>query len=170
MINPDAAIFPNNVVITLAEKAAELDEEIVVLKRPLRASDPNVAVGIFASQWSPDESSYEIGQNATLGGGARHEATISQYLISIQALVKDMDEIRGLNKHSVLAKMVRDMLLRDPHTGVALTMLSVTDESGQHTERVQRRKVRTQRYISNEISGSWLYLATLEFLIETETN
>ena len=170
MINPDAAVFPNNVVLVLDQHFKTLDEEVHVEKRPLRGTDPNVCVGIFASQWVPDEDSHEM-SGAVLGGGgmaAWQEPTLQEYIISVQALVKDMDEIRGLSKHSVLAKMCRDMLLRNPTVGVALTSLSVTDSSGV-TERLKRRRVRTQRYVSNEITGTWLYLATIEFMIETET-
>lgn len=168
MIDPDSpAVFPNNVVLVLSEKANLIDHpETKVFRRSLRASDPRQSIGIFASQWIPNDDSFEMG-GGTLGG-YRQETTLQQYLISVQAMVLDMEETRGLIKHSILAKMVRDMLLRDPSTGVALAALSVTDAYGL-IERTKRRWVRTQRYVSNEISGEWVYLATLEFLIETET-
>lgn len=168
MIDPDSpVVFPNNVVLVLADKAKLIDPpETEVFRRALRPSDPRQCIGIFASQWIPNEDSFEMG-GGTLGG-YRQETTLQQYLISIQAMVLDMDEVRGLTKHSILAKMTRDMLLRDPSVGVALAALSVTDAYGL-IERTKRRWVRTQRYVSNEISGEWVYLATIEFLIETET-
>ena len=97
----------------------------------------------------------------------RHEPTLQQYLITVQAFVKDMDEERGLATHSVLSKMIRSMLYRDDPLRVALGSLSVTTDNS--IERTQRWGIRQQRYFSNELSGSWLYLSTLEFWLETET-
>lgn len=172
MIDANALIWPNNAVAAIAEQAEKLDEEVHVFRRPLRESDPNVSLGVFASEWIPDPQSFEMGQR-TLGQDVQAQVfhsgpTLQQYRIFIQAFVKDMDEYRGLSKHSVFAKMVRDMLVRDPETIVALRGLSVVGTDGL-TERSQRRWIANQRYISNEISGSWLYLATIEFMIETET-
>lgn len=165
------ATFPNNIVKVIADATEALNtpgdpDGIYVTKRPLRSSDPKLSAGVFASQWMPNEDSYEMG-NAL--GGYRQDATLNQYIISLQALVMDMDELQGLARHSVFAKTLRDMLLRNPTVGVALSTLSTTGTDGL-TERVGRRWVRTQRYISNEISGSFIYLATLEFTIETETS
>lgn len=165
--------FPNNVVKVIADELVKLNGDppdpngISVFRRPLRQGDPKLSAGIFASLWLPNEQSYEIG-GATLGG-MRQEATLNQYVISIQTLVMDADETRGLAVSAAFAKTVRDMLLRNPHVGVALSSLSVTDANGL-TERVHRRSIRTQRYISNEVQGSWTYLASLELTIETETS
>jgi hypothetical protein len=111
----------------------------------------------------PDESSFEM-RGAPLG---RHEPTLQQYLITVQGFVKDMDEERGLDVHAVLSKRLRAMLYRDDPLRVGLLALSVVMNGS--TERAKRFGVRTQRYVSNEINGSWLYLSTLEFWLETET-
>lgn len=163
--------FPNNVVKMvhdfIVERGGSSDPEgLHVFMRPLRKTDPKLSVGVFASLWFPDEQSYEIG-GATLGG-MRQEPTLQQYVMSIQGLVVDGDEERGLAKSSAMAKMLRDMFLRDPHVGVALSGLSIVGADGL-TERVKRRWIRTQRYISNEVQGSWTYLSSLELTIETET-
>lgn len=163
MIVEDQNVFPNNVVEIVTIRTKLLDTDLWVTKRPLRESDPNQSVGIFAAQWLPEENSYEM-VAAPVG---RHEPTLQQYFITVQAFVKDMDEERGLATHSVLSKMIRSMLYRDDPLRVALGSLSVTTDNS--IERTQRWGIRQQRYFSNELSGSWLYLSTLEFWLETET-
>lgn len=171
--------FPYNIVDTIAQRVQEWnptpppgepyvpdEEHVEVFRRPLRQGDPRLAVGVYASSWAPNEQSYESG-GATLGG-YRHEPTLNQYTVTVQSLVLDHDEMRGLARSSVVAKRLRDTLLRDPVLGVRLTQLSVTDENGL-TERSQRRWIRTQRFISTEVQGSFTYLAALELTIETET-
>ena len=163
MIVEDQNVFPNNVVELVTARTRLLDTDMFVTKRPLRESDPNQSVGVFAAQWLPEEDSYEM-VAAPVG---RHEPTLQQYIITVQAFVKDMDEERGLATHSVLSKMIRSMLYRDDPLRVALGSLSVTTDNS--IERTQRWGIRQQRYFSNELSGSWLYLSTLEFWLETET-
>lgn len=163
-ITEDTVVFPNNIVDLAAARFATIDPDLYVVRRPLRNSDPNQSIGVSAAQWLPQEDSYEM-----LGGPVgRHEPSLQQYLVTVQAFVKDMDEERGLAVHSVLSKMIRSMLYRDEPLRVGLSALSVSMNGS--TERAQRWGIRQQRYFSNEISGSWLYLSTLEFWLETETN
>jgi len=164
LISDATVVFPNNVVNLVATRMALLDSDLLVVKRPLRPTDTIQAIGIFAAQWSPDENSYEMDSSPV----GRSEPTISRYNVSIQALIKDADEERGLATHSVLSKMVRSVLYRDEPLRVGLTLLSATLNSS--TERTKRWGIATQRYYSNEISGSWLYLSTLDFWLETETS
>jgi hypothetical protein len=112
----------------------------------------------------PDDDSFEM---RGLPSGI-HEPSLSSYLIGIQAFVKDGDEERGAAVHGTLSKLVRTMLVNDATLRVGLRSLSVTTSG--ITERTQRFGVRTQRYLSNELSGSWLYLSTIEFWLETETS
>lgn len=163
MINAATPVFPANVVDLISARAAFLDADLFIARRPLRESDPVQAVGIFGSQWYPDEESYEM-RGAPAG---RHEPTLQNYMIGVQAFVKDMDEERGLAAHSVLSKMIRAMLYRDEPLRVGLAALSVTMSGS--TERAKRWGIRSQRFVSNELQGSWLYLSTLEFWLETET-
>lgn len=163
MIISDTSVFPSNIVQLVKTRAKLLDNDLYVVGRPLRESDPVQSVGVFGIQWVPEESSYEM-LGAPVG---RHEPTVQRYIITVQAFVKDTDEERGLDVHAILSKKLRAMLYRDDPLRVGLLALSV-DMNGS-TERTKRFGVRSQRYVSNEISGSWLYLSTLEFWLETET-
>ena len=163
MITNETEVFPNNAISLIKTRVQLLDKDLFVAGRPLRSSDPNQSVGVFGAQWLPNEDSYEM-----LGGPeGRHEPTLQNYLVTVQAFVKDADEERGLATHGVLSKMIRAMLYRDDPLRVALRSLSV--QMSGSTERLTRFGVRQQRYFTNEISGSWLYLSNLEFWIETET-
>jgi len=164
VITDTTSVFPSNAIGVLKQKTQNLDPDLFVIGRPLRESDPVQSVGIFGTQWIPDDPrSLEI-MGLPVG---RHVPTLQSYLITIQAFVKDMDEERGLTVHSVLSKKLRSMLYRDDSVRVGLLALSVTMNGS--TERTKRFGLRTQRFVSNELSGSWLYLSTLEFWLETET-
>lgn len=167
MISAETPVFPNNVVELIAARSSLLDDDLIVVKRPLRRSDPVQSVGVFGAQWLPNDNSYEMRG----GPEGRSEPSLSTYMISVQAFVKDMQEERGLYAHSVLSKMIRSMLYRDEPLRVALGSLSVTSGVGPSasTESTKRWGIRQQRYFSNELEGSWLYLSTLEFWLETET-
>jgi hypothetical protein len=159
----DGPVFPSNAIDLTKTRAALIDPDLFVTGRPLRESDPVQSVGVFGTRWLPDEESYEM-KGAPAG---RHEPTLQSYLITVQGFVKDMDEERGLIVHSILSKKLRAMLYRDDPLRVGLLALSV-NMSGS-TERATRFGVRTQQFVSNELNGSWLYLSTLEYWLETET-
>jgi hypothetical protein len=164
MISTNTTFFPYNAVNVMATRFATIDSDLVILKRPLRASDPVQTIGVSAAQWLPDEESFEMrGLPAAI-----HEPTLSSYLITIQVFVKDTDEERGAAVHATLAKHVRTMLYRDTALIVGLRQLSATVSGS--TESTGRFGIRTQRYLSNELSGSWLYLSNIEFWLETETS
>lgn len=163
MISDVTPVFPNNAVLLIKQRAQVLDSDLFVVGRPLRETDNIQSIGVFGNQWNPDEDSFEM-RGVPSG---RHEPTISSYLITVQAFVKDMDEERGLATHSVLSKMVRSMLYRDNTLRVGLLALSVVMNGS--TERTKRFGVLRQNYVSNELRGSWLYLSTLEYWLETET-
>jgi hypothetical protein len=78
-----------------------------------------------------------------------------------------MDQVRGLARHSVLSGRLRALLYRDAPLRVGLTALSVVDFGA--TETVQGWGVNTQRYMANEVEGSFIYLSNLELFLETET-
>ncbi len=162
VFQPDDSCFPNNAVLAIRDTMQGIDEALFVTTRQLRPSDPNEALGVFAMQWNPNEDSYEL-RGTEFGA----EPTVQRYNIGVQCAVKDMDEERGLNRHAAFAKTVRAMLYRDPDLAVSLRSLTVSLLG--ETERTMRYGIRTQRYMSTEIEGTWLYLATLEFWLETET-
>ena len=161
MIVADEPIFPNNVVSLCKTAFAGIDSSVLVLGRPLRATDPNHSIGVFGQMWTPDEESIEI------NGFQPGVPTLQQYLLGVQVLVKHGDEEVGSAIHSVLSARVRGVLYRNVAFRNTLGGLNATDSGV--TESMRRWGVRTQRYLSNEISGEWLYLSTLEFWIETET-
>lgn len=162
MIVSNDAMFPNNAVQIVAARSALLDPDLTVLKRPLRNTDPNQSIGVFGSLWVPQDDSKEM-----LGQARASQPTLSQYRVVVQSFVKDMDEVRGLNVHGVLARMIRSMIYNDAALRVALS--SLTSTLNGVTEASQRWGISQQRFFSNELSGEWLYLSILEFWLETET-
>lgn len=164
MITSTVSVFPNNIVDSLYSAISDLDSDLRGYKRPLRASDPAQSFGIFGQQWQPNNDSFEM-RGAYSPGPT--EPTLGKYLVAIQAFVKDTDEERGLATHSVLSKMIRDMLYRDADLRVELAALTVATTLS--AERTQRFGISAQRYFSNEIAGDFLYLSTIEFWLETET-
>lgn len=162
MLTADSTQFPYNAVNLMVPRFQTIDSELFICKRPLRESDPVQAIGIFAEQWIPNEDSREM-----RGPSKAEEPTLSTYHISIQCFVKDMDEERGAAVHSTLSKRVRVMLYRDDTLRIGLHLLTAT--VGSSTERTKRYGIRTQRYLSNELQGSWLFLSQIEAWLETET-
>lgn len=162
MVAADDSIFPNNIVSMIALRATLIDDQLEVFKRPLRASDPNQSIGVTAALWTPNEQSQEM-----LGQTFAVQPTLSRYVVNIQGFIRDMDEERGLNVHTVLSRMIRSMLYTDNALRVALSQLSSV--LGTTTERSQRWGISQQRFFANEIKGEWLYLSILEFWLETET-
>lgn len=163
MINAAQPVFPNNAVACIKTGIQAIDSDLRIFGRPLRESDPAQSVGVFGQQWHPNEQSYEM-----VGGPqGPSEPTLASYQIAVQALIKDLDEERGLNSHSVLSKLIRATLYRNTSLMLALRALTVTMNGS--TERTQRYGVRNVKYLSNELNGNFLYLSTLEFFLETET-
>lgn len=162
MIEPDPAVFPNCTMELLALKFAEIDSDIAVFRRPLRASDANQCIGIFPSVWMPDERSQEMGR--TNPG----EPTVQRYHLTVQAFVKHMDEAEGSSCHSVLSGRIRSMLYRDAALRLGLTSLSFASDGV--TERIMRWGITSQRFLSNEVQAAFLYLSTLEIWFETTSS
>lgn len=173
MIEASTVLFPHNVVEILELGLKKLDpvpdpydggQYLEVIKRPLRATDPAQSVGVFSQMWNPEQDSYEM-----MGGGSPspQHPTLQTYTYGIQSFIKDGDEERGLATHSTLETMVRRMLYTYEPLKVALAALKVEWNDGS-VEQLKRWGVRTARYFSNEIDGTNLFLATLEFWVETE--
>jgi hypothetical protein len=168
MITGDEVAFPNNCVSLLAGRFKQLwvdpvlDEEATAIHlRPLTREDRSESIGIYPALWTPVEDSYEF------LGRSPAEATLNRYLVMIQNYIKDGDRERGAAKHSVFATRTRNVLYRDAALRIAFPQLVVTDLGV--TERVKRWGVQQQRFFSNELAGTWVYLSNLEFFIETET-
>lgn len=162
MIAADATVFPTCIIETLVPRVREIDVDLEVLRRPLRSSDANQCVGIFPAIWSPDERSQEMGR---VNPG---EPTIQRYHLTIQAFVKNGDEVDGSSCHSVLSGRIRSMLYRDATLRLGLSSLIYTSDGV--TERLMRWGITSQRFLSNEVQASFLYLSTLEIWFETTSS
>lgn len=163
MIVETDPVFPNNVVDLIYTRAASIDVDLERFRRPLRPEDPQQSFGVYAALWTPNEDSIEM-----RGGINASEPTLNRYTVMVQAFVKDGDEERGLATHSVLSSRVRSMLYRDNPLQVGFGALDWTDPVTQVREKSRRWGIRNQRYMSNEITGSWLHLSSIEFWLETE--
>ena len=161
MIDPQIeAVFPNNVVVLLAEAFTAVDEDAVVFTRPLRPSDPSYSIGVYGALWTPNDDSYEM------RGSEPPEPTIGEYQIGIQTMIKDGDTERALATGSIFSKRVRTMLYRNNPLRVALGSLYVQDAG--FTERMKRQRIRTQRFMSNDVEGQFVFISVLDYSIETE--
>lgn len=161
MIDPELEpVFPFNFVRCLAIVLPGIDPDVTVHKRPLRPTDPNYAIGVYGTLWSPNEESLEMGHKAPA------EPTLNQYQVGVQTLIKDGDTERGLAVSSILANRVRTVLYRNEPLRLALGSLYVED--GDFRESMRRWGVRSQRYMSNDIEGTFVTISVLDLWIETE--
>lgn len=161
MIDPTAeAVFPGNVIECIAIVLPGIDPDTVVHKRPLRSTDPSYSIGVYPTLWSPNEESYEIRSKAP------QEATLNNYSIGIQTLIKDSDTERGLAVGSIFANRIRSVLYRNEPLRLALGSLYVED--GTSRESMRRWNFRSQRYMSNDIEGKFIFISVLDYWIETE--
>ena len=162
MIETNDEIFPNNIITRIAVRIpVAVDVDTTVLLRPLRPSDPNQSIGIYPQTWSPDEDSYEISPQM------RNIPTLQDYRVYVQSFIKHGDEPTALNLHCVLAQRIRAMLYSD--TQLQLAFAELIDTSSGKTERAMSWKPRAQRFISNEVSGSFLQSSITEFWLQTAT-
>jgi hypothetical protein len=154
----DYTDFPNNIVMVLGEEFRKIPplDTYPVLLRPLRPSDPSLAVAVAASLWEPEAN--EIGQP---------DPAVSRYVFALQCMVKHGDEVQGLAAHAALSKKVRDQFYRNPALRARLSVLRKVD--GGVTERVQRFWIQRQQFISQELEREFLYVSALELWVETET-
>ena len=152
--------FPMNIVDTLRDGLVDAMKgyEETIVGRPLRPADANQSIGIFPVDWMPREDSYEIG-----GYGP----TLASYTIRLQLLVKHTDEEEGRAQYAIDTKKLRAILYRD--TSLRLRLSQLSEVAFDSLERVKRTGVRNQRYLNNEIQGTFLFLATTELWTETET-
>lgn len=151
--------FPNNVIELMALRIPTyVDANLSVFKRPLRESDPTQSVGIFPAVKRPDDTSMEI---------RSLEPTLKRYSVILQSIVQDTDEAAAISVHSILSNRLWRMFYRDSPLNAGLTALQVVEDNS--VERFQRRGVELQRYLSNEIRGSYIQTSWIECWFETET-
>lgn len=160
-LNDNEFFFPYNIVDTVALVIPEIDSRIVVEKRPLQTTDPDMTTSVLPLLWTPEADSREM------QGKLMPEPTIQNYNIAVQGMVKDFDEPRGLRRHSQLARALRVLLYRNPVLQVALRALTTTDASGT-TERVLDLKEIDQQFLGNEEEGQMIFLSTMRFQVKTQ--
>ncbi len=161
------AIFPESILdeveVSLLQYMPDtvyegISTPVEVLRRPLRYSDPDRSVGIHPVDWTPDEQgSSFIGQN---------EPGIARYIFRVMNLVKHTDEEEGRALYVLDAKMIRAILYRDTALRVRLGTLNETILGT--IERFKRIGIRNQRFLNNELSGQFVFLATTELYVDTE--
>lgn len=158
----DFDVFPNNVVqiVTATLEAAHPAFANQSYPRQLRPSDPNPCIGVFPTLWIGDDDSLEMGHNPVW------EPTLQKYAISVQAMNKDSDKDVALARHSTIANLVRRTLYRSNPMRVMLASLSAND--GVVQESFRKFTLGTQRYLSNDINGQFVFLSVLDLIIETE--
>lgn len=162
MIIADSSVFPNNIVEMIKVRIpVSVDTDVTVVRRPLRPTDPNQSIGLYPDTWAPDEDSFEINPQM------KNIPTLQDYRVFVQSFVKHADEEEAINTHAVMAERIRSMLYKDTLLQQAFSQL--TYSSGGKTERAQRWGPRAQRFMSNEVSGSFLQSSITEFWLQTET-
>src|SRR5690348_7078948 len=107
-----------NIANVLALALEDIDPDVKVYRRPLRTTDESQAISVVPVNWEPIvPDSLELG---------RREPTLQRYTIAIQAMIRDMEEMTGIARHSVLSARVRHMLYRDNDLRLALPTVGVT--------------------------------------------
>lgn len=153
------SVFPDNAIALIkARIPVIIDADLTVLRRPLAPTDPAQCVGVYPSTFQPTDSSIEI---------QSLQPTLNRYGIIIQGLVKNFNEEDGIRIHSILSANLRSMWYRDSPLHLGLTALQVTMNNS--LERMQRRGITVQRFLSNEVQGQFMYTSWIEAWLETET-
>lgn len=150
--------WPENVLDEMEPRVALAFSQYAMVRRPVAIDDPALTIGMFTVDWNPVPGSHETGQE---------EATLSRYTYRLQLMVKHADRAAGINLFSLDTKVLRGVLYRDATLQVQLHSLS-EDILG-FRERFQRFRVTTQRYMNNEIAGSYVFLSSTTCIVETET-
>ncbi len=158
--------FPSNVVQLVVARMKQRWPNTGINPRPLRHTDKTQSIGVFPVDWSPDEESHEF-RPPGLPVVAVGFPTVQSYRVGIQAFVKDMDSEKGIRTHANMSKAIRSLLYFDTPLAVGLRQLSVVMDGV--TETIQRQMIPRAKYISNEIDGTFLFLSTLQYSIETES-
>lgn len=161
----DAEVFPGIAVEIIAARFELLalpdGSPISVVQRPLRAADPNWSCSVYPSTWSPVAGSYEM-----KGVDYSRDATLQQYVLLIQSMIKDADAERGVRTHSVFSETIRTILATDAPLRAQLGGLAATLDGS--TKTLKRWWVRSGRYNSGSVGTNNIYLSINELILEVE--
>jgi hypothetical protein len=162
MITADPTVFPNNIVQMIVTRVpVAVDVDLTILRRALRPTDPNQSIGVYPNVWGPESLSFEMAPNM------KNIPTMQDYRVFVQSFVKHQDEEEAINTHAVLAQRIRSMLYADELLQLAFADLVYT--SNGKTERAMRWGPQAQRFMSNEVQGSFLQSSITEFWLQTVT-
>jgi len=158
-----STVFPANVIAILEARAISVLEGVNVQTVPLHQMNTGDTVAIVPMGWDPVEPP-QIGQRPNY-----EEASIQRYSIMIQALVTSYGQEDGINRHALLSRRVRNMLVRDPVLREALSQLYCNEDGV--TETFHRLRVNNQRFLVNEgESDGTLYMSVTDVHVITEVN
>lgn len=152
--------FPQNVMRLIGHRFGMEDSYLDVLYRPVRTTDRDFTVCIIPGEWAPQQGSLELGRKNT-------ESTLNRYMITVQCLVTDMEEERGIERASALSDAVRTLLYRD--TSLALGFQSLKVSLATRVESAMKMGITRQEFLNNTAQGMFIYLSTLDLWVETET-
>lgn len=154
----DLTVFPMNAVDEIKASLDQyLDDEVTVVRRPLRVLDPNRAVGIFPVSLEPVEGSEQIGQV---------EPALRRYNLRCQLLVKHAEEEAGRRLYAVDTTTIQTILYRDANLYARLAALATTIMGSM--ERYKKFQVRQSRFLNNELGSQFVYLSVTDLVLETE--
>lgn len=158
-----STVFPANVIAMIEARAPMLLPDTTIQTVPLTDLAVGQAVAILPVGWDPEEPP-QIGQRPN-----PEEASIQRYSIMIQALVTDYGGVEGINRHALLSRRVRNMLVRDPVLREALSQLYCNEDGV--IETFHRLRVNNQRFLVNEDeSDGTVYMSVTDVHVITEVN
>jgi hypothetical protein len=130
-----------------------------VYMRPLRFTDTNPAIGVYAENWDPDETTMMIGQA---------EPAASRYNLTIQTMVKGLDEEQARNVHRAQNALMRTVLYRDD--SLRLRLLGVSEESEGAVERTTKLGTTGQKFLNSQLQSSFVFMTTTSLYVESEVS
>lgn len=168
MLDPNELCFPNNIVNLLGEKFRAIDPDTKIVYRPIRDTDDSQTIAVFPVAWQPQQQSKEF-------LGRKAEPTFQRYVILSQAYIADMDEQRGIRKHSLLSAKVRHTLYRDAALALVLPEAEVIYQTGDPNRPTVREFVHDWDIVGqdyqnqkNPSTNKFIFLSTTEMYVETE--
>src|SRR5215211_3875315 len=100
MFVEDYTRFPGNIVANLATFLTEFEPGVIVHKRPLRPTDDIQCWGVFATDRVPQTETKEMRGMPPTGFSF---PTLHRHYITIQGMITDTQEDRGIATHSAMA-------------------------------------------------------------------
>lgn len=158
-----STVFPANVIAIIEARAPSALPGVTIQTVPLSSMSTGEVVAILPVGWDPVEPP-QIGQRPNY-----EESSIQQYSIMIQALVTDYSNENGINRHALLSRKVRNMLVRDPVLREALSQLYCNEDGV--VETFHRLRINNQRFLVNDgESDGTLYMSVTDVHVFTEVN